>query len=175
MPGLCAIPIYGKEYTIGKKDKDGNWNDETLQPSVFEKTLYDYLSANESNFVGDGKVVSGHISHLPNTMLETFSGEQLVQMVTGNTSLTLTQSTGKLPEYKLPYSKSFKKSGGKSWGMTPEQRIDFLNKQLTNDIQHVDWKSDKTLAELTDRMTVEHADNPNFITIYFDLLTAAIK
>ncbi len=23
-PGLCAVPIYGKEYEIRKKDKDGN-------------------------------------------------------------------------------------------------------------------------------------------------------
>ena len=44
LPGLCAIPIYGQEYEIREKDSSGNWNGVKYQPSVFEKSLYEYIS-----------------------------------------------------------------------------------------------------------------------------------
>lgn len=101
--------------------------------------------------------------------------EQIGTMVANNISLLPIQSTGKLPDYTPPKTYSGSKGGGKSWGMSPDKKIEFIKKQLETDICHQDYKSGKTLAELTDRMLAEHSASPNFITIYFDILVAAIK
>lgn len=59
--------------------------------------------------------------------------------------------------------------------MSPDQRMDFIKKQLQADIKVDGYKEGRTLAELVDQMILEHADNENFITIYYDLLIACVK
>ena len=89
--------------------------------------------------------------------------------------LTTIPATGKIPQFKLPYGGGQRKGGSWNKGLSPDERVAFLIKQLTEDVKHVDWKSNKTLAELTARLIEEHADNENFISIYFDMLIACVR
>ena len=175
LPGLCAIPFYGGEYNIPKKDDNGKWQDNKTQPSIFEKSLYDSLVKDEADYVGDDKVISGSITHLPNGMLESMAEDQRNMMVASNISLLPTTGTGKLKDYTPPKTYGGNKGGGKSWGMSPDKRVEFLKKQLASDVAHQDFTESNTLAELTSRMLVEHSANPNFITIYFDMLIACCR
>jgi len=174
-PGLCAIPIYGKEYGIRKKDKDGKWSEEKFQPSIFEKGLYNKIAANFDTWTADGKGISGSITHMPNGMLNSSTPDQVEMMVTQNVHLLPSELSGRLPEYSPPTQRSFNSGGGKSWGISPDQRIDFLKKQLAADITHSEFTAENTLAELTNRMLKEYPGNEAFISIYFDMLIASIK
>ena len=174
-PGLCAVPIYGKEYEIRKKDKDGNWTSEKITPSLFEKTLYQLISENEDDWMPHNAAISLELTHVPNGMLQDKDLARLALFVAGNFDYRQVDLSNTLPEYTPP-SNNFKgKGGGKSWGMSPDQRLDFIKKQLQTDIKADGYKEGRTLAELVDQMILEHADNENFITIYYDLLIACVK
>lgn len=175
MPGLCAIPIYGQEYSIRKKDNKGEWTDEKHQPSLFEKALYESIKADEVTLIGDGYVLGGHICHLPSAMLESSTPDQVNNMVAANISFTPKESTGKLLEYKPPTSRSYSKGGGKSWGLSPDQRLEFLKKQLRSDLDLVKLDESSTLSTLTLEMHKELEGNLELTTIYFDMLIACIK
>ncbi len=175
VPGLCAVPIYGKEYEIRKKDKDGQWTSEKITPSLFEKTLYGLISEDEDSWMPHNAAISLELTHVPNGMLEGKELGQLALSLAGNFDYNQVDLSGSLPEYTPP-SNSFKgKGSGKSWGMSPDQRIEFIKKQLQADIKADGYKEARTLAELVDQMLLEHADNENFISIYYDLLIACVK
>ena len=174
-PGICAVPFYGQEYDVRSKDNNGDWQSTKQQPSVFEKAIYKHFEANESLFVGDGKAIAGEISHLPDAMCQGMNEANLLPLVTSNCKLQNITPTGKIPEFKAPYNGGQRKGGSWNKGLSPDERVAFLIKQLTEDVKHVDWKSNKTLAELTDRVIEEHVDNENFISIYFDMLIACVR
>ena len=174
-PGFCAVPIYGKEYEIRKKDKDNNWTSEKITPSLFEKALYEVIKKNEDDWMPHNAAISLELTHVPNGMLQGKTEAELSVFVTGNAKFGGIDIFDDLPEYTPP-SNNFKgKGGGKSWGMSPDQRMDFIKKQLQADIKADGYKEGRTLAELVDQMILEHADNDNFITIYYDLLIACVK
>ena len=174
-PGICAVPFYSQEYEVRKKDAAGNWISEKEQPSKFEIAICKNFAESENQFIGEGKALSGHITHLPDAMCMNLDDAAIPPLSEQNALLTPLAATGKIPEFKPPYSGGQRKSG--SWGksVSSEDKVTFLIKQLTEDIKHVDWKSGKNLAELTDQMIVEHADNENFIQIYFDMLMACVR
>ena len=175
LDGWCAVPIYGKEYEISKKDKDGKWISEKFTPSLFERTLYQIISEDEDDWMPHNAGISLELTHVPNGMLKDKDLAQLALFVAGNFDYKQVDLSGSLPEYTPP-SNNFKgKRGGKSWGMSPDQRMDFIKKQLQADIKADGYKEGRTLAELVDQMILEHADNENFITIYYDLLIACVK
>ena len=174
-PGICAIPFYGQEYEIRSKDKDGNWQSIKQKPSVFEVALYKHLLANESTYIGDKLSVSGEITHLPDAMCQGMNEASLTPLIVSNCKLTPIPSTGKIPAFELPSSNYKSKSYGGYKNVSPDEKVAFIIKQLEADVRHVDWKSGKTLAELTERMTIEHSENENFISIYFDMLIGCVR
>ncbi len=174
-PGLCAVPIYGKEYEIRKKDKDDKWISEKITPSLFETAFYALIQKDESTWLGSGSFLAIEFTHVPNGMCHGKDEIELINFVNANCKVDITTASGDLPEYTPP-SNGFKgKGSGKSWGLSPDQRMDFIKKQLQADIKADGYKEGRTLAELVDQMILEHADNENFITIYYDLLIACVK
>ncbi len=174
-PGLCAVPIYGKEYEIRKKDKDNNWTSEKITPSLFEKALYREISVDEDNWMPHNAALSLELTHVPNGMCGGKNEAEIATFVCGNIKLAQVDLSGSLLDYKPPSGGGQRKAGGKSWGLSPDQRMEFIKKQLQADIKADGYKEGCTLAELVDQMLLEHADNENFITIYYDLLIACVK
>lgn len=174
-PGICAIPFYGQEYEVRSKDKDGNWQSIKQQPSIFEVALYKHLLTNESVYIADNKSVSGEIAHLPNAMCQGFNEQSLAALLTSNVKLTSIPSTGKIPAFEPPSNNYKSKGYGGYKSVSPDEKIAFIVKQLEGDVKHVDWKSGKTLAELTDQIILEHSDSENFISIYFDMIMACVR
>lgn len=183
MSGLCAIPIYGKEYEIRKKDDSGKWIGEKQQPSIFEKALYDSIERDEADYVGSDVltgmgeeiVVSGHITHLPNGMLESIPKEQIGVMVANNISLLPKQATGKLLKYTPPTNKSYSKGGGKIWGTSPQQRLAFIKKEIVTDLDLIKLDESSSLIDITQEAHKALDNNIELTTIYFDLFISCVK
>ena len=174
-PGICAVPFYGQEYEVRSKDKDGNWQSTNQKPSMFESAIYRYFQASEDVFIADGKAITGHITHLPDMMCQGMNEQLLAPMVAQNCQLNSMVATGKIPAFTPPVGGGQRKSYGGYKSVSSEDKIAFIIKQLTEDVKHVDWKSGKTLAELTDQIISEHSDNENFISIYFDMVIACVR
>ena len=174
-PDLFALSIYGDEYEIVSKNADGKYDTSKHQPSKFEKALYDLIAGSESTWIGEDKYFTGSVNLLPDMMLEGADEDTIFTYIDGNISLIQAQTKKDFPELPLYSSKSNYSKGGKSYGLKPDEKVAFLIKQMTEDIKHVDWKSGKTLAELTDRMILEHHDTPNFIELYFQMLIACVR
>ncbi len=175
LDGWCAVPIYGKEYEIRKKDKDDKWTSEKITPSLFEKALYGLIQKNEDDWMPHNAAITLKLTHLPNEMCDEKDVTEMATFVFANVHLQQVDLSGSLPEYTPPSNNYKGKGSGKSWGMSPDQRMDFIKKQLQADIKADDYKEGRTLAELVDQMILEHADNENFITIYYDLLIACVR
>ena len=175
LPGICAIPFYGQEYEVRRKDKDGNWSSEKEQPSKFEAAIYRHLEANDAVLVGHDRTFSGYISHLPNAMCEGMTETAIAPLVVQNLQLNKISGTGKVPAFTPSVGGGQRKSYGGYKNVSPEDKVAFIISQLTEDVKHVDWKSGKTLAELTDQIIREHVDNENFISIYFDMVIACVR
>jgi hypothetical protein len=173
--GLCALPIYGKVYEIRKKDKNGNWISEDIEPSTFEKALYDAIAANEDFYLPHNASIKGSFSHIPNPMLQGKDANTLVEEVLKNVPIEEIDASGNLPEYKVPTGGGQRRSQGGYRGVTMEEKIAFLKKQMEEDVKSDMFKGGQCLADMTDQIIKEHADNPNFIEIYFDLLIACVK
>ena len=173
--GYCALPIYGQEYEIRKKDKDGNWTGDKIQPSIFEKALYDLISANEDTWMPHGASIKGSFTHVPNGMLQALDANTLMLQVASNVPIEQIDSTGSLPEYKVYSGGGQRRAFGGYKGVTMEEKIAFLKKQMEEDVKSDMFKGGQCLADLTEQLIKEHADNPNFIEIYFDMLIACVK
>ena len=175
LPGICAVPFYGREYELRFKGTDGNYNTEKIQPSIFEAELHRYLGNNEDKFFQYKSVFKGSITHIPNMMLASYQGQSLTDFVVNNIQLEQTELTDKLPPFSPPTS--FKKGGSswKSFGATMEEKVAFLVKQMELDVKDERYKQGRSLADLTDQLIKEHSDNENFIQIYFDMLIACVR
>lgn len=174
-PGLCAVPFYGQEYEIRRKKGDNDWETIKQKPSIFEAALYRHFLENEAFFAGTGAAITGYISHLPDAMCQGMNDASLKPLITSNSSINSISPTGKIPAFTPLTGGGQRKSYGGYKSVSPEEKIAFLIKQIKEDIKHVDFKGEKTLAELTDQLIIEHVDNENFIQIYFDMLIACVK
>ena len=174
-PGLCAIPIYGKEYEIRQKDKDGNWQGVKYQPSVYEKALYDNISTHETFWIPEGKGIKGEVSFMPNDMCASMDAPALAGLVAGNSRTQITDLSGKLPEYTLPDGNAQRKGGGKSWGMSPEQRLSFIKQQICSDIAASGFTTENSLPLLIKQVIDENPMDGDLVQIYFDTLTACTR
>lgn len=134
-PGLCEIPFYDSEYEVKSKDKDGNWTTEKKQPSKFELALCDFFANSQEDFTSSDSAFKGEITHLPDAMLTTYEGKTLIDFVANNVKLEAITPTGKLPEYKVFKSKSNGNSWGKSKYLTPEEKVEFIVKQMEVDVK----------------------------------------
>lgn len=175
VPGLCAIPIYGQEYKISRKGDDGKWTADKVQPSKFEKALYGIIADNEDDWMPHNAAIKLDLTHIPDMALKSKSDSEIGLSVTANAAKIQIDLTGSLPEYKPPTNNSKSKGGNWSKGLFPEEKVAFLIKQLQADIKDDVIKESKCLGDLVDQMIVEHADNAQFIEIYFDMLIACVR
>lgn len=174
-PGLCAIPIYGQEYEIRQKDKDGDWMGVKYQPSKFEKALYENIKVHEGLWMPEGQGIKGELSFIPDGMTATMDTPTLDGMVAANSKTEIVPLTGKLPEYTPPNNNAQRKGGGKSYGLSPDDRILFIKKQLCADLASHGFTTENSLPLLISQMINEHVTEESLIQIYFDTLTACAR
>jgi hypothetical protein len=174
-PGLCAVPIYGEEYEIRQKDKDGNWTGVKYQPSKFEKALYENIKVHEAFWLPEGQGIKGEISFLPDGMCASMDAPTLDGLVAANSKTEIISLTGKLPAYTPPTNNAQRKGGGKSYGLSPEERIQFIKKQVCEDLAASGFTTENSLPLLISQMIVEHPMDTDLVQIYFDTLTACTR
>lgn len=174
-PGLCAIPIYGKEYEIRQKDKDGNWQGVKYQPSVYEKALYDHITVHNSFWMPEGQGIKGEVSFMPNDMCASMDAPTLAGLVAGNSRTNAVDLSGKLPEYTPPNNNAQRKGGGKSWGMSPEQKLTFIKQQLCADMAASGFTAENSLPLLIKQVIAENPMDGDLVQIYFDTLIACTR
>ena len=169
-PGICAVPIYTKEYELWEKDKTGKKVPVKHKPSVFEQNLHGYLQFEYLDAIDNGKSVKGSIAFLPNDQLLGLSNDDLIAQVTNNCKLELIKSTSNLPEYK-PYT-GYKKNG--SGKLSPQDKLTWLKKEMCESISDQSYNTEMSLIDLTEKI-VSEAKNDNTLAIYIDLLRTIIQ
>ncbi|PSB11102.1 hypothetical protein C7B62_06640 [Pleurocapsa sp. CCALA 161] len=174
-PGLCAVPIYGQEYEIRQKDKDGNWTGVKYQPSKFEKALYENIQTHESLWIPEGQGIKGEITFMPDGMCANMDAPTLDGLVAANSQTNPVPLTGKLPAFTPPSGNAQRKSSGKSYGLSPDERIIFIKKQLCNDLASSGFTTENSLPLLIQQMINEHPMDNDLLTIYFDTITACAR
>jgi hypothetical protein len=123
----------------------------------------------------EGKNIGGEISFSPDAQVQNFRETDLPQFVTSSCKIEPIGSSGKLPEYTPPSTSSFAKGSGKSYGVSPVDRLAFVKKELCSSIA-ADWgKEDSSLGLLVNQMILEHKEDETFLAVYFDLLRAIIR
>lgn len=174
-PGLCAIPIYGQEYEIRQKDKDGNWAGVKYQPSKFEKSLYGLIQEDESKWMTEGQAIKGELSFMPDMAISTMDHQSLKIMVLGGNKAEHVPLTGKLPAYTAPSNNAQRKGGGKSYGLSPEERILFVKKQICSDLAADGFTTENSLPLLIRQLITENPMDNDVTQIYFDTITACAR
>ena len=174
-PGLVALPIYGAEYEVRSKDSKGEWQSTKVQPSTFEKQLYTDISTDEDAWMPRNAAITLAFTHIPNGMADNMDAMDLTATIVKNVTLSQVDLSGKLPEYTPPKAYSGGKGGGKSYGMSPQQRLDFLKKQLQADILSPMHKESDSLPELITQIFVEQAESPGTAETYFDALFCCVR
>ncbi|HEY9768259.1 MAG TPA: hypothetical protein V6C71_07080 [Coleofasciculaceae cyanobacterium] len=96
-------------------------------------------------------------------------------MVAANSKTEIVDLSGKLPEYTLPYGNAQRKSGGKSYGMSPEQRLTFIKQQICDDIAASGFTVENSLPLLIKQVIAENPMDGDLVQIYFDTLTACTR
>lgn len=175
IPGLCAVPIYSQEYEIRRKDGE-NWVSDKIQPSRFEKALHKNIEAHESLWIPEGMVIDGSITFLPDGMTASMDDATLAGMVASNSQTNCIPPTGKLPAYTPPAGGGQRKyGGGKSYGVSPDEKMAFLKKQMVSDLTGRSTATvESSLAFLITEINHEpHEDG--VLETYFDLLIACVK
>lgn len=174
-PGLCAIPIYGQEYEIRQKDKTGDWTGVKHQPSIYEKALFENIKTHEPLWIPEGQGIKGELSFLPDGMCATWDAPTLNGTVANNSRTEYVPVSGKLPDYTVPSFSGQRKGGGKSYGLSPDERILFIKKQICADIAASGFTTDNSLPLLIKQVLVEHPMDTDITQIYFDTLTACAR
>ena len=173
--GLCAVPIYGKEYEIRRKDKDGSWTSDKIEPSLFEKALYGAISEAEGKWMPHDAAIKLELTHIPNGMLSGKDEEGTIHLVQSNSIFSQVDLSGKLPDYTPPSNNYQRKGSGKSWGISPDEKIAFLKKQIAEDIKDPEIKKSTCLGDLIDQLIVEHNNDEQFLSIYMDFVVACVR
>ena len=167
--------IYSQEYELWEKGDDGKSKPVKYQPSKFEKALATSIDANKSAWMPEGKNIGGEISLSPDAQVSSFRTEDLSSFVTNSCKIEPIGSSGKLPEYTPPSTGAYKKGSGKAYGVSPEDKLAFIKKELCSSIAASWAKEDASLGLLVEQMITEHKDDETFLAVYFDLLKATVK
>ena len=173
--GLCAIPLYSKDYSIRSKVA-GKWIDLAQVPFTFEKFLCTYIKANEASLIGEGKALSGKFAHIPDGMCIGKEGEQMCDLVQGSLVVTQIDATGKLPAYTVPGGYNQRKGGGGfSRGASLEEKMTLVKKELVAFAQPKTVKEDDSLGTLVTQVWSENVETPEVLQYFFDTLQAVIR
>jgi hypothetical protein len=174
-PGLCAVPIYNKEYEIREKDKDGNWQGVKYQPSLAESTICQLIDTHKSTFLVDNMGIGGEISFSPDAQLQAFDEPMLKQFIKDSCKVETVTLTGKLPPYTPPSSNGQKKGWSGSKGVSLDEKLEFIKKELISSVAAIGFTTENSLAVLTEQMILEHQNDDRFLGIYFDMLMAIVR
>ena len=173
--GLCAIPFYNDEYEIRQKI-NGNWEGVKHQPSLFEKAFCDYVKKNPDIFLPEGKGLIGKIAHVPNGMCANKDAEQLEELVKSSVQIESIPLVGLLKPYTPPQSFQRRSSGGGySKGVSMDDKMSFVKKQLIAEVGDDSLNEDTTLGVLIDQMVKNYPMDTDFLVLYFDTLQAIIS
>jgi hypothetical protein len=173
--GLCAVPFYCKEYEVRRKDGEA-WVTDKIKPSVFEVATYSWLKGNESNLLSsDSSVISGDITHVPNGMCANLDTSALQNLINSNIGLHTATGTGSLPAYEPPKDYAPNRGGGRNNGLSPDEKMLFLKKQIVVDIVNPDFNQDMPLLKLIEQMLVENPMEKDSTTLYFDCLLGCVR
>ena len=175
VPGLCALHIYNAEYETRVKGDDGNYTTVKNQPSKFEKALCSVIDANKDAWIPEGKGIGGEVSFSPNQMVQSMDATALLALIDSTVKIETVTLTGKLPEYTPPSTGNYKKSSGKSWGVSPEDKLKFIKKELISSVAASGFTEENSLGCLTTQMIIEHQNDDKFLSIYFDMLMAMVR
>lgn len=175
LPGLCTVPIYGQEYEIRQKDKSGNYTSVKYKPSKFEQALYENIKTHESLWIPQGQNIKGEITFIPDGMCATMDTATLNGTVANNSGTEFVPISGKLPEYSPPSGGGQRKGGGKSYGLSSDERIMFVKKQICSDLAASGFSVDNSLPLLIRQLMVEHPMDTDIVQIYFDTITACAR
>lgn len=174
-PGLCIVPFYSQEYEIRKKDKDGNWSSDKIQPSLFEKALCELISKDEDKYTSSTRYLKGQITHLPDTMLANLDDGGRSQTVLGNHAVEPIAPTGAIPEYTASTSGGQRRSFGGYKGVSMDERLAFIKAELVQSIEKTPVTASDSLGKLVFTFNSEHPDDEHYTQLYFDLLIAIVK
>jgi len=174
-PGLCAIPIYGSEYEIRRKDKDGTWVSDKVQPSVFEKALYNYIKEHEADWLKDDENLAGDITFVPNMLTENMSQEQLEEQIHTNCNLEGIVPFGDLPPYTPPANYGQRKSYGGAKGVSPDEKLEFVKKELIALTDPRLRVSDSHLGDIVRAFNEAHKGNPELVQDCKAIILACIS
>ncbi len=173
-PGLCAIPIYDREFELWNKNKDGKNVVSKHLPSLFEKNLTSHLKSNFIPSLGADKALKGSIGFLPNAQLQGLSEFDIAANIPHNCQLEIITATGNLPEYK-PYTGSSKKaSNGKYYGLTPSDKLVWLKQELVSAIASSNFTEETSLSLLLKQVIYENDKDETFLALYTDMLKTLI-
>ena len=174
-PGLCIIPFYGQEYEVRKKDKEGNWSSEKIQPSVFEKTLFDIIKADEDIWMPFTASIKGFITHIPDSMLSNLEGEALTAMVSNNVMYEQIDASGNIPDYTPTTTGGQRKSYGGYQKVTMEDKLAFIKKELIDSVSTESLSTNDSLCKLMRQFCIENNEDETFQQLYFDLLMSIVR
>ena len=175
LPGLCTVPIYGQEYEIRKKSKDGEWTSDKVQPSIFEKTLFDLIKSNEDDWMPHNASIKGQITHVPDSMLLSMDEQGRKMFVNNNIVKDQIDSSGKIPDYTPQASSGQRRSGGSYQRVTMEDKLEFIKKELVESISANGLSTNDSLGRLVETFCLEHPNDENYQQLYFDLLISIVK
>jgi hypothetical protein len=172
--GLCALPIYGQEYEIRRKDGD-NWVADKIKPSIFELAAYKWIKEHELDWIDD-KTISGSFTSPPDGMVASMDTAGLNNMVMLNLSFEDIQPTGSLEPYEPPKTYGANGKGGtRSYGMQPSEKYDWIKKQLVADIISPAITGNESMIKLIEQVLIEQPMENDVSSTYFDCLLACIK
>lgn len=173
--GLATFTIHSEDYEVRKKNDDGKYETVTQKASIHEKLLYQHISDNPTQWLSE-KNLKGKIELLPDIK---YAGKSNPQLEKGSCEIYQIEPTDKLPEWQPP-----KSSSGKSWngskGITLDEKINFLKKELCNTLLDDSFKtfcqnSDTPLSLLVAKVLEERSKEETFLATYFELLKAVVN
>jgi hypothetical protein len=174
-PGLCALPIYGQEYEIRRKDGN-DWITDKVKPGIFELAAYNWIKQHEASWMDDSKTFTGSFTNPPDGMIADHTQPKLEQLVDTNLSFEDITPTGKLESYEPPKTYgSNGKGGGKSYGMQPSEKYEWIKKQLATDIISPAFTGNESMIKLIEQVLIEQPMENDVSSTYFDCLLACIK
>ncbi len=170
-PGICAIPIYNKDYEIREKGKDGQYVSNTYSPSIHEKNLCTHLDGT----ISEDSYYKGSIAFSVDDQLLNLPDEKIIDTVVSSCHLIDTDSSGKLPEYQANTSSysSYKKNNGYS-RLTPADKATWVKKELCQSVKEPGYNEEMSLADLTEQFVTENKKDETFLALYFDLIKAIL-
>lgn len=174
-PGLCTIPIYNKEYEVREKDKDGNWQSVTYQPSKTEVIISRIISSQKAEIVGETLGVKASVCFLPDAQIASYSDTEAMEFIKGCNSFASISPTGNLPKYTVP-DKSSKKAG--TWGASKvslAEKMDFIKQELVLSLGSSELSEQLPLSDLMTKFYVLHQGDMQFIELYFEVLTSVVR